>query len=182
MRPSTRSSRSPALLASIRPESPNTTTPCSRVSTISTLLPAERPSHGKDVVVTLPAVLEPVGHLAGEMNPEAPHLPLLERCGEVRRPHLERIERPTLVLDLGRHLAVLATEPHDDLVIARVVVGIPDHVRHHLVERQLDREEIARADIVLLAELVDERGEPFELREPALQDDRGARGHGAIVH
>src|SRR5690242_16756190 len=171
MTPSTRASRSPALLASIRPESPSTTTSCSRVSTISTLLPAERPSHGEHVVISLPAVLEPVGHLAGEMDPEAAHRPLFERCGEVWRAHLERIERPTLVLDLGRHLVALATEAHDDLVVARVVVGIPDHVRHHLVERQLDREEIARADAVPLAELVDERGEPFELREAALQDD-----------
>src|SRR5262249_52502053 len=121
MRPSTRSSRSPALLASIRPESPNTTTPCSRVSTISTLLPAERPSHGEDVVISLPAVLEPVGHLAGDMNPEAADRPLLEWCGEVRRAHLEWIERPSLVLDLGRHLVALATEAHDDLVVARVV-------------------------------------------------------------
>src|SRR5262245_49447231 len=112
------------------------------------------------------------------MNPETAHRPLLERGGEVRRLHLERIERPTLVLDLGRHLAALATEAHDDLVLAPVVVGIPDHVRHHLVERELDREEIARADTVLLAELIDERGEPFELRQPALQNDRGARGHG----
>src|SRR5262249_35217621 len=181
MRPSTRSSRSPALLASIRPETPNTTTPCSRVSTISTLLPAERPSHGEHVVVSLPAVLEPVGHLAGEMYPEAAHVPLLERGGEVRRPHPDRIQRPPPVLDLGRHLAVLAAEPHDDLVVARVVVSISDHVRNHLVERQLDREEIPRADTVLLAELVDERGEPCELREPAPQDDRGARGHARHV-
>src|SRR5262249_56016762 len=116
MRPSTRSSRSPALLASIRPESPNTTTPCSRVSTISTLLPAERPSHGEHVVISLPAVLEPVGHLAGEMDPEAADLPLLERCGEVRHAHLERIERPSLVLDLGRHLAALPTHAHHHLL------------------------------------------------------------------
>src|SRR5262245_50031233 len=127
MRPSTRSSSGPALLASIRPESPTTSTPCSRVSTISTLLPAERPSHGEHVVISLPAVLEPVGHLACEMNPEAADLPLLERCVEVRRGHLERIEGPSFVLDLGRHLVALAPEAHDDLVVARVVVGIPDH-------------------------------------------------------
>ena len=106
------------------------------------------------------------------MHAETAERPLLEGQVEPRRGRARGIERAAVVLDLDRDLAGVRHEPHDDRMLALVVVSVEDDVGDDLVRRELKVEDHRRGKPRGPAELLDDTVQALELREVVRDGDR----------
>jgi len=124
-------------------------------------------AHGQDVPATIPAIFQFIHAPADNVNAQAAEWFLIEWHRRVDRRALERIEGPGVILHF--HVQQSIPKPEADLDFARfrVVVAVVDYVGQMLVQGEIHREQIARAEPMLPPEF--------------FQDSRQSRQLGGIV-
>src|SRR5262249_10005402 len=127
-----------AVVLSTRPRTTNALTPaiCSSSSSMEiTLSVAEGFPQHEAVAHARPGVVDVAHQLPHEVQPQPAHGAILQRPSQVRQRGRERVERSTIVLDLGDERAVVDRHRDLDPMGQAVREAIAQDVAHDFVQR-----------------------------------------------
>jgi len=119
--------------------------------------------HCQDVLPRLPAIFQFIHAPADNVNAQTTERFLIEWHRRVDRRALERIEGPGVIRHFQVQQSVPKPEADLDLARFRVVVAVVDDVGQVLVQGEIHREQVARAEPVLPPEFFQDSCQSFQL-------------------